>query len=500
MSGQTQRPSYEPGRAWSAGFNVAIGIVALLAIVLMANFLAATRLHWRYDLLAARRPELSPLTVGTLASLTNDVKAVVLFDPGKDLYRHVAALLREYALRSPRLKIQVVDYVRDAALATAIKSQYSLGKNTGDLVVFDAGGGRFRTVDDAEMSTYDANVKAMMEGRTNEIRRVAFRGEALFTSALAGLAEGVRQKAYFLQGHGEDDPASDDDLRGHSRLVRLLAEKNVESRILTNAAAGIPADSSLVIIAGPLQPLQPTELAALSGYLDRGGRVLVTLAMETVGKRGGLEELLETWGVYLPAQFAADDQSSLREFDVIASTFGSHPVTIPLTRADARVHFQAPRVVVPISADRLPADAPKAVELVTTGPEGRTKSGFDGSNPVFDPGRDHAGTVPMAVASEKGGVSGLSAARGTSRLIVIGDAFLFANGPINSAANRDFAALCVNWLLDRQQALAIGPRAISEYRLNLTGSQMRLVNLVLLGGLPGAALALGFVVWLRRRA
>jgi ABC-type uncharacterized transport system involved in gliding motility auxiliary subunit len=93
-----------------------------------------------------------------------------------------------------------------------------------------------------------------------------------------------------------------------------------------------------------------------------------------------------------------------------------------------------------------------------------------------------------------------AAARGTARLIVIGDATLFANGRINSAANRDFAALSVNWLLDRQQSLAIGPRSISEYRLNLTGSQMRLVTVALLGGLPGTALVLGFVVWFRRRS
>jgi ABC-type uncharacterized transport system involved in gliding motility auxiliary subunit len=228
--------------------------------------------------------------------------------------------------------------------------------------------------------------------------------------------------------------------------------------------------------------------------------MLVTFPMETVRRRGGLEELMETWGVYLPAQFASDEQASLNGFDVVASSFGSHPVTIPLTRASASVHFQAPRVVVPIPADRLPADAPKSVALVMTGPEGRTLSEFNGRELSFVEGRDRLGEVPMAVASEKGGVSGLSAARGTARLIVVGDATLFANGRINSAANRDFAALSVNWLLDRQQSLAIGPRSISEYRLNLTGSQMRLVTVALLGGLPGTALVLGFVVWFRRRS
>lgn len=500
MSGPTSHPpSYEPGRRWSAGFNAFVGVLALLAIVGMVNYLAATRLQWRYDWAAAQRPRLSPLTVATLGALTNEVKAIVLFDPSSDLYRHVKGLLREYALQSPKVSVQLVDYVRDATLATAIKTRYGLGANTGDLVVFDAGGGRFRTVDDSEMSTYDADVKGMMAGRSQEIRRVAFRGEALFTAALAGLAESAGSRAYFLRGHGENDPASDDESRGHSRLVRLLVEKNVESRALTNLLSGVPDDCSLLIMAGPAQPLLQSEVGEISRYLARGGRVLVTLPLETLRRQGRLEALLEEWGVFLPSQLANDEKASVRGFDVVAGAFGSHPITSPLTRAGAKVHFQAPRVVVPIPANRLPADAPKTTALVMTGPEGRTLSEFDGRDFSYVEGQDRRGEIPMAVASEKGGVSGLSAGRGTARLVVVGDSALWANGPLQSLGNRDFAALCINWLLDRQQALAIGPRALSEYRLNLTPPQLRLLNGVLLGALPGGVLLLGFMVWARRR-
>jgi hypothetical protein len=494
-----RRPSYEPGRRWSAGFHVVVGVVALFAIVVMVNYLAATRMRWRYDWSSAQRPQLSPLTVATLGGLTNEVKAVVLFDPASDLYRHVKGLLREYALQSPRISVQLVDYVRDATLATAIKSRYGLGANTGDLVVFDAGGGRFRTVDDSEMSTYDADVKGMMAGKNQEIRRVAFRGEALFTAALASLSESSGHRAYFLRGHGENDPASDDERIGYSRFARLLAEKNVESMVLTNLLSGVPEDCSLLVVAGPVQPLLTSEAAAVSKYLDRGGRVLVTLSLETLRRQGHLEGLLEEWGVFLPSQLANDQKKSVRGFDIIAEAFGSHPVTSPLTRAGAKVHFQAPRVVVPIPANRLPADAPKTTALVMTGAKGRTLSDFDGREFSFVEGKDREGEIPMAVASEKGGVSGLSAGRGTARLIVIGDAAMWANLPLENSANRDFAALCVNWLLDRQQSMAIGPRALSEYRLNLTGPQLRLLTGVLLGALPGGVLILGFMVWARRR-
>jgi hypothetical protein len=493
------RPSFEPGRGLRAGLSVLIGGLAMGALVVMVNYLAATRLNWRHDL-TGTRPRLSPLTLTTLAGLTNEVKAIAMFDPGSDLARHVHGLLREYALRSPRLSVQTVDYVRQAALATALKTKYRLGANTGGIVIFDAGDGRFRTVDDGEMSTFDANIAEMLAGRTNEIRRVAFRGEVLFTSALASLSEGVTARACFLQGHGELKPDSDDDARGYSRFARLLAEKNVALSTLTNLGAGLPVEAQLLVIAGATQPLLSTEVNQIERFLGRGGRLLVLLPMDTLNRTTSFERMLQDWGVVLPGQFASDDESSVRGFDIVASRFPSHPITASLSRNDGRVHFLAPRVVAAMPDNRLPPDGPKPRVLATTGPLGRTKSGFEGREFTFVEGRDFTGEIPLAVASEKGGVSGVNASEGTTRVVVIGDVTMFANAPIESVSNRDFAALTVSWLLDRPQALAIGPRPISEYRLSLTPPQMRALRIALLGALPGGALLLGFIVWLRRRS
>ena len=71
---------------------------------------------------------------------------------------------------------------------------------------------------------------------------------------------------------------------------------------------------------------------------------------------------------------------------------------------------------------------------------------------------------------------------------------------IDSAANRDFAGFAVNWLLDRPQLVeGIGARPVNEYRLVMTNSQLQSAQWVLLGGMPGAVLLLGGMVWFRRR-
>ena len=67
--------------------------------------------------------------------------------------------------------------------------------------------------------------------------------------------------------------------------------------------------------------------------------------------------------------------------------------------------------------------------------------------------------------------------------------------------NHYFAGLALNWLLDRPTLLlsGLGPQPIQEYSINMTRGQERAVQWLFLCGLPGAVLALGGLVWLRRR-
>jgi len=104
------------------------------------------------------------------------------------------------------------------------------------------------------------------------------------------------------------------------------------------------------------------------------------------------------------------------------------------------------------------------------------------------------------VALEKGNLPGVSGDRTTTRMVVVGDWLFLANAPIDALANRDFAVLAVNWLLDRARLMGgIGPRPVHEYQLMLTQVQLSMLRWLMLAGLPGGVLVLGGLVWLRRR-
>jgi len=490
-------PSFEPGRRLRVGFQVTVAVVALAAILVMLNWLAVRHAR-RWDWSGSDRFALSPLTGQVLLSLTNRVKITALYTPTAELYGQVEGLLREYARRSTNIELRFVDHISQPGIAANLKTQHQLAAELENAVLFEADG-RFRVVSAGEMSVFQASPDF---ARTREVRRAGFKGEMLFTSALAGLIDPRRPRVCFLQGHGEHDPESDDRLFGYSTFGRLLAEKNVavEPLNLAGANEAIPADCQLIIIAGPRSTPHPSEVAKLDRFLDQGGRVLLLTHPLTVSQPTGFESLLTRWGLYASTQAVEDEVFTVTKADVLSKNLAGHPITSPIARAGGFVYLPKPRVVTRLPDAARSSDTPKGENLVLTSTNGVTKSSFRDGVAYAVPGRDFSGEVPLAAAVEKGGLPGVDASRGTARLVVIGDSAMFGNDAIMQGANRDFASLTLAWLLDRSQLLSIGPKPLNEYRLNLTARQLRALRLTLLGALPGGVLALGFVVWFRRRS
>jgi hypothetical protein len=57
----------------------------------------------------------------------------------------------------------------------------------------------------------------------------------------------------------------------------------------------------------------------------------------------------------------------------------------------------------------------------------------------------------------------------------------------------------LNWLMQREQLVAVGPKTPDEFRLDMTPSQVRAVYALVILGLPVAVAATGLMVWMRRR-
>ncbi len=489
----SDQESFSPFRRWGIVLNVLVECLTMLAVVVMVNYIASRhfrRFHWTLD----TRYQLSPLTHRMLESLTNEVKVTVYFDAREPLFSSVKDLIKEYQLVCPKLKVEYVDYDKSPNRAALIKAQYRLSSaGDKDLVIFDTGTNPPRIIYGKELSDYDWS--GIMSGG-KEIRRTAFRGEQFFTSAIMSVSDPKPFKAYFLRGHNEHDPDSEDDLAGYSKFARLLQEKNISADPFSLQTNEVPADCQLLVIAGPRFAFSQLELEKVESYLSRGGRALILLMNTLAGVRNsGIERVLANWGVDVGDNLVMDkSQSKTAESRVLlVSQFGDHPIVKPLLNAQLGL-------VLPHSIRRLPsapqaADTAKVTELAFTSGSGMAVRNVRNNQGTLEA----SGPIPLLVAVEKGAIQGVKTDRGATRMVIAGDSFFLANANIDTLGNQDFANFAVNWLLDRAQLLAIGPRPVLEYKVFLSESNMNTARWVLLAGMPGFVLVLGLLVWLRRR-
>ncbi|NBV21371.1 MAG: hypothetical protein EBS05_05540 [Proteobacteria bacterium] len=485
-------PSYSAARKFGLGVNTLVGVAAVLAIVVMVNFLAA-RHYLRKSLSEDRVPPLASVSLQVVHALTNDLKVTVFFDPDEVLYAPILQLLRQYEHASPRVKVSVVNYVTEPAKAEQVKTRCQLPPNTKDVIIFELNG-RHRVVRQGELSEYDT--RELLSGKSQSVKRKSFNGEAYFTSAILTLLESRQLIAYYLIGHKEHEPDSSSTPTGYGKFIQLLEQGN-GMKAFTLPLVGtneVPADCSLLVIAGPVLPVTATEREKLNRYLDRGGRALILL---TQGSTPELDRLLEQWGVELGDNFVTDEAGDRSESHMTLKNFGEHEIVRLFGGTQNGLIFPTARSVRPRPAGQ-GSDAPQVRPLVSTSEAGKAISNYR-NGPRYDPRRDPPpGAIPVAVAVERGGLRSVEG--GSTRMVVVGDSYFLNNQVIDVSINRDFAHNTINWLVDRPRLVGVGARPLRDYQFNMSDSQMRTVQWILLAGVPGAVLAFGLLVWYRRQS
>ncbi|MBM3847049.1 MAG: hypothetical protein FJ405_12285 [Verrucomicrobia bacterium] len=498
------QPSFSYSRKWSQRINVLAGILSLLAIVVMVNYLAVRR-HHRFHLRSSDQARLSPMTLRLLGTLTNDVKILACFSREETLYQDVRELLREYKSASSRLTLEWVDPLRDPAAAEAMEVRYSIPRAEKAYVLFETQG-RTKLVRQSELFDYD--LQPLMSGRSREVKRKDFRGEMMFSSAIYSVTSQRSLKAYFLLGLGGSSPRNKDD-QGFSRFAALIQNMGMEWETLEALRlTQIPSDCSLLVVVGPRMKAPVPALEAFQRYLDGGGRAFMLFDVFGNQQETGLEEALKKFGVRVGFDTVRDPESVSQRggLDMQVTHFASHPVNQSmLANENAGVHLIMPRSIQSLPRSAGATEQARVEPLFFTSPAGvlEEPSSLRGPTPGRSARISEAVTnQPLAVAVERGSLPGVAAAQGgVSRLIAAGDSFFLNNQMLSSVANAVFAQNALNWLVDRSVLLGdIGPRPFQEFRLTMTRHERMILNWVFLGAMPGAVLFAGFLVWLRRRS
>jgi gliding motility-associatede transport system auxiliary component len=341
-----------------------------------------------------------------------------------------------------------------------------------------------------ELGQYKLEQMPDQEKLTFTRKLVAFQGEMKFTEALLAVTNPKPLLACFLQGHGE--PQLDGSHLGYMTFINILQQNYIHVEPLSLLGTNVmPADCSLLIVAGPVAKIPPIELDKIEKYLNEGGKLFALFNAESIDHPTGLEDILAKWGVKVGYNIVKDFSTSPSGSgqDMIVSVFAPHPVVDALMGYG--LYLVRPRVIARLDLPGQTADTLNVKEIAFTSP----KAFLAG---VVNP---RPGTWPLMVAVEKSTVKGIPLTdQGPTRILVVGDSLFLSNDGIVSAYNRDFVDSAVSWLLDRTTLLqGIGPQPVSEYRVRIAHNQMQSLRWILLAAMPGGALVLGGLVWLRRR-
>jgi hypothetical protein len=274
-----------------------LAVAAALALVVMVNYLAGGHFK-RFQMDRDSAFQLTDQTLHVLDSLTNDVNVTIFFEPhgaNEEIYGLVSGLLTEYQEACPRhLHVMTLDYDRKVGEAKEFLSKYNLnGLKERDFVFFESGG-HTKLIGAKDLANYDFS--DLMAGRSKFVRRSAFLGELYFTQNIYDVSNPKSAKAYFLSGHGENDPEENKANTGYSKLAAILTnEVNCAwEKLSLQGSNGVPADCQLLIVAASAreEKLTANELAKIAAYLKEGGRMLALLTVPS-----GLESVLADWGV-----------------------------------------------------------------------------------------------------------------------------------------------------------------------------------------------------------
>jgi ABC-type uncharacterized transport system involved in gliding motility auxiliary subunit len=449
------------GRTARYGLNTGVMVLLLLGIIGLVEAFSY-RHNARLDLTANRRHSLAPQTIEVLKTLQTDVNAIAFFrsdQPGKRLAED---LFKQYArYGGSRFSWRVVDPDREPALAR----RYAV-ESYGTVIVESKE--RSERVTDAE--------------------------EEKLTNALVKLTREGKRVVYVLQGHGERE-LGNTDRPGFSEAKTAMERANYEVKPLVLARQDkMPADASVVVVAGPRTELLPPELDLLDKYLAGNGKLLAMIDPGIVGgvQAEGIKRLLGRYGFELGENLIIELNPIGRLFGIgpevpIVQQYEAHPITRDL--AGITTLFPVTRSV---------GNAKTPPTGVSVQPLARTSQESWGET---DRASLQAGQVKPDPQDPKGplGVAAV-ATKDKARLVVVGTSNFAANQFLNLQGNRDFFLNTVSWLAEQEDLISIRPKDSKQSPIFLTSQQAQMVFLVPVVIVPGLVIVGGVLNFVRRRS
>jgi len=320
-------------------------------------------------------------------------------------------------------------------------------------------------------------------GRSEHLTQI---NEQIVTSTLLRLAHTRDQTVMYLDGHGERklDGIANFDLG--SLFGAKLKQNGFHLGSLNLALAQeVPGNASVLVITQPQLDLMPGEVDKLLRYVDRGGNLLWLVDAEPLH---GLERLAEKLDILLPPGIVIDPAATEMNAPAtwsLGATYPPHAITHNFNLTTA---FPSARQLLwnenPDWQHHVLVEAAARGWVTINPPKGK---------PRFDKQHDTPGPIVIAMALQRN-INGRE-----QRIVVVGNGAFLSNSFAGNGGNVDLGMNMVNWLAGEEHLITQQLRAAKDSKLELSATQLRLISISFLLGLPLMLAGVGGLIWWKRR-
>ena len=444
-------------RSTRMGANSLLMVLLFAAILAIVNFLAS-RHSVRWDLSENQNFTLAPQTHRVLRSLPHDVKITVFTrekDPGYQAYKE---RLESYGQASTKLTVEFIDPEKQPKLAQ------SYGILRTDTAIFESNGQSIRVTSPSEVE---------------------------LTGALIRISKDAKKRIVFVEGHSERS-LEDKERNGLSIAKDALTKQGYDvGTVSLLHEADVPANTSVLVLAGPRRPVTKDEQARIQSYVNKGGHVLLLIDPDT---QTGLESLLTQWGLGLGSGVLVDLQDRLAQGDLTAllvRTFTEHEITQDLTSA---VLFPLSRH---LTFDEQAGKEWDYVPLARTSANSWAETNLQGRVVSLNEKEDIKGPLPMAaaLAPKRAPEEG----KPRPAIVIVGNSTFATNAFFNFPGNSDFFLHTTGWLAEERDLISIAPKEPALRPFTPNPLQERTLLYVQVVFLPLMTFLTGMMVWRTRR-
>ena len=438
-------------------------IVVIVAILVTGNALA-DRYNKQYDSTSNKRYSLSDQTAKIVRGLKQPA-TITYFDQSTH-FAQAKDQLDQYANLSPKVHVEYVDPDKKPQLAREAGI-----KNYGTAIV-QVG----MKKEEAKSLTEEGITGAFIRDLKNNTRTVCF-----------------------VTGSGEHR-IDDSERGGYSLFKELLGKDDYQAKSIDLLQkAEIPADCSVLVVAGPNGDYQQPEVDAIKKFVQDGGRALFMLdpplkiGRSEIADNDALTGLLASWGV-------TPQKDLILDMNPIGQLAGLGPQVALVTSYDSQpivAEMKGTATGFPLSRSLDVKNEGKSTvqKLFSSSDSSLATSKLN--SPDIDPSDPKNKKGPLTLAAAGSYNTGKENSQG--RFVVFGSSSWAANSFLKFNGNRDLALNTMNWLSSDEDLISIRPKEQEDRRITMTQAQLSWVRITSQFILPLIVIVAGVSVWWKRR-